>query len=96
MQMSRWPRTNGPRGWLIGPLFGHLIVTAAAFVTLFTLNWMASLLFNYLNSIYPFQPVISRLVANLEVELFYVDSVVCAGALLIGVIRMLLDSLEGG
>jgi hypothetical protein len=96
MQMSRWPRTKGVRGWPISTLFGHLIVTTAAFVTLFTLNWIASLLFNYLNSIYPFQPVISRLIANLEVELFYVDSVVCAGALFTGVIRMLLGSLEGG
>jgi hypothetical protein len=95
MQMSRWPRTRGTSGRSINPLFGHLFTTSAAFVTLFTLNWIVSLLFNYLNSIHPFAPAIFKLVTNLEVELFYVDSIGCGAMLVSVIIRVFLNSLEG-
>ena len=69
-------------------LFGHLVSAAAIFSTICTLNWISSVLFNYLNSINHFQPDIVRLANGFEVGSFLVDCIGSGAYLLMGMAQI--------
>jgi hypothetical protein len=79
----------------IRQLIAHLAIGALVFTTIFTLGWGVSLLFDFLHAIHHFPLAVLKLVAKLEIGLFYFDTVVGGTVLLVGVFHFLRDLLEG-
>jgi len=75
-------------------LIGHLAATALVFVSLFTLGWTVSFIFNYLHTVHEFPAGIFKLVAGSEIGLIYLDAIVCGVVLLAGILRYVRDVLE--
>lgn len=98
MYGSGWPTRGASRSsvfWRsILLLLGHLLATAAVFVALFTLGWLVSCAFNYLNSIHKFPSTILILLTHLEVGLVYIDAGLSGAVLLAGIFRFIRDVLE--
>ncbi len=91
-----WSRSNETSfGYSIVLLIGHLFCTAIVFVTLFSLGWTVSCVFNYLDSIHKFPDEIFKIVTKLEVGLVYIDAAVSGAVLLAGIGRFVRDVFEG-
>jgi hypothetical protein len=66
------------------------------FIALFSLGWIVSWVFNYLDALHKFPDEIFKLVTRLEIGLVYVDAVVSGIVLLAGILRFVRDVvLEG-
>lgn len=91
----QWPRPENRFWHSILLLVGHLGAGPLVFTTIFTFGWGVSFLFDYLNAIRHFSPEMFKLVAKLEIGLFYFDTVVGGLVLLISVFRFLRNVLEG-
>jgi len=94
-KMSGWGRTRGIFWRSIFQLIGHLGGNALVFVALFSLGWIVSCSFNYLNSIHQFPDELFNLVTKLEVGLVYVDAAVSGVVLTGGIVRFVLEVFRG-
>jgi len=93
--MKPWPQTSKILKWPLSVLLGHLISTAVVFSTVYTLRWIASVLFDHLNAISAFQPAIVRLAKALEIGCFYVDALGSAVFLSYQMVRINWHTWEG-
>jgi hypothetical protein len=93
--MNGWGRTRGTFWRSIVQLIGHLGGTALVFVALFSLGWIVSCSFNYLNSIHQFPDELFKLVTRLDVGLVYVDAAVSGVVLTAGIVRFVLEVFRG-
>ena len=75
-------------------LIGHLLGTAAIFVTLFGIAWGLSWLLAGLDSLHSFPPEILAIITRIEVWLIYGDAAVCGLVLLIGTVRFCIELIE--
>jgi hypothetical protein len=94
-KMNSSGRTRGTFWRSILQLIGHLGATALVFVALFSLGWIVSCSFNYLNSIHRFPDEILELVTRLEVGLVYIDAAVSGVVLTAGIVRFVLEVFRG-
>jgi hypothetical protein len=69
--------------------------TTLVFVALFSLGWIVSCSFNYLNTIHKFPDEIFKLVTRLEIGVVYIDAVVSGVVLTAGIIRFVIEVFEG-
>jgi hypothetical protein len=95
-QMYAWSRPKGTFFRSILLLVGHLSCTALVFVALFSLGWIVSCVFNYLDTIHKFPDEIFKLVTRLEIGLVYVDAIVSGVVLLAGILRFVRDAVWEG
>lgn len=89
--MSGWHRRN--TFWtLIAKLLGHLVGSAAIFVTLFTLGWALSWYLSSLEGLHAFEP---ESAAKLEKWWFWGDAFLSVSVFVSGIFRFIRDVLEG-
>lgn len=89
--MNGWQRERKSTWDSIVKLVGHMTFTGVAFVTLFTLGWLADLAFDSLNSLHAFRPEVQAFMGKLGLWFTYLDAGLCAIVLLVGVIRFVLE-----
>ncbi len=89
--MNSWQRERRSTWNSTVKLIGHMSFTAVAFVTLFTLGWLADLAFDSLNSVHPFRPEVQAFMGKLGLWLTYLDATLCGIVLMGGIIRFVLE-----
>lgn len=73
---------------------GHMALSAAVFVILFTLGWVIAVCLNHLNTIHGFLPQVYTLVERLEIWLFYLDCVLSGYLVVFTCVNFLIYTLE--
>lgn len=78
--------------------FGLLIVQvmfdAITFVTVFTVYWLVSLCFHFLNTTQRFPPGVYALVGRLEIWLFYMDCTLSGFLFVFTCVKFVIHTLE--
>lgn len=75
-------------------LIGHLLVTAAVFVSFFVIAWIVWLILHGLHTIFPFPNEIFFVITRLELWLVYFDSGLCALLVFAGMWRFVKELME--
>ncbi len=68
-------------------LITHLLGTTVIFLALIILGWFISVFFSWLNGIHPFPDEIFSFITAVELILIYLDTLICAIVLIVGMWR---------
>jgi hypothetical protein len=75
-------------------LLSHLAGTAVVFVALFTLIWLTSWFFAWLQTKHPLPPDVAAPIHQFEVGSLYLDEAVCAIMLVAGAFRFCRELIQ--